>query len=103
MRIHSVLQKSLAGAQGGSTQGRGKMGKDDGVELEADVGFKDGKKEVFSPHGLSDRQDSNRSSHVDEDAQVFSFGLPHMSCSQLRHAEGFEVHFCAARLGCLGL
>jgi hypothetical protein len=26
-----------------------------------------------------------------------------MSCSQLRHAEGFEVHFCAARLGCLGL
>jgi hypothetical protein len=68
--LQSVLQKSLAGAQGGSTQSRGKMGKDDGVELEADVGFKDGKKEVFSPHGLSDRQDSNRSSHVDEDAQA---------------------------------
>lgn len=79
------------------------MGKDDGVELEADVGFKDGKKEVFSPHGLSDRQDSNRSSHVDEDAQVFPFGIPHVSCSQLPHAECSEVHLGAARLGCLGL
>lgn len=38
------------------------MGKGEGVVLEADVGYKDGKS-VFSPHGTSQ-------SHVEEDAQV---------------------------------
>jgi len=46
------------------------MGKGDGVMLEADVGFKDGEKSVFSPHGLDDEKEG--SSHVDEDPQVFS-------------------------------
>ena len=56
MQLHSVLQKSLAAAsaQRGKTPNRGKMGKGDGVMLEADVGFKDGEKSVFSPHGLDD-------------------------------------------------
>ena len=48
------------------------MGKGEGVVLEADVGYKDGKS-VFSPHGADQ-------SHVEEDPQV-GFSLLSMTRS----------------------
>lgn len=62
MRRYLHQSLSSASEQIATTSNKEVMGKGEGVVLEADVGYKDGKS-VFSPHGASQ-------SHVEEDAQV---------------------------------